>query len=317
MHSPSEPHAARAATPQSGGWIAQRPALRVIVDNDFAGDPDGLFALAHQWLSPGARTVLVTTSALNARLAALAGMPAGRTAEIGRELALQLAAAAGIADPCPVLTGAEAFGTGPASVSAAAHAIVAEAERDDALPLVVACGGPLTNVAAALRLSPRIASRLSVVWIGGSLQAGSEPEYNLATDLDAARQALLQPGLHMRVVPRETYRQLAVSVAELGSDLRPLQPLGHWLYGRYLSLPPFVQLGPTVTLGDSALLALALLQPQAPQRNAPVRDLLAAAGDRGAPAHGREVALCEHIDVRGLFADMWAHFKLNAQRGKD
>lgn len=42
------------------------------------------------------------------------------------------------------------------------------------------------------------------------------------------------------------------------------------------------------------------------------------AGDPdGLIALGREAALCEHIDARGLFADMWAHFKLNARRGKD
>lgn len=28
-----------------------KPRLRVIVDNDFSGDPDGLFQLAHQLLS--------------------------------------------------------------------------------------------------------------------------------------------------------------------------------------------------------------------------------------------------------------------------
>jgi pyrroline-5-carboxylate reductase len=35
------------------------PRIRVIVDNDFAGDPDGLFQLAHQVLSPSALTTQV------------------------------------------------------------------------------------------------------------------------------------------------------------------------------------------------------------------------------------------------------------------
>ena len=43
-----------------------------------------------------------------------------------------------------------AFGDG-GSASAASEAIVAEALRDDALPLYLVCTGPLTNVAAALR----------------------------------------------------------------------------------------------------------------------------------------------------------------------
>jgi hypothetical protein len=59
--------------------IAQQASCRVIVDNDFAGDPDGLVALAHQLLSPKARTVLVTTSALDAKLAGLGGRAGGHT----------------------------------------------------------------------------------------------------------------------------------------------------------------------------------------------------------------------------------------------
>lgn len=288
--------------------IAQRPQVRVIVDNDLAGDPDGLFALAHQWLSPSARTVLVTTSALNARLAAMAGEPAGRTAAKGRDLAVQLARLTGLSDVCPVVAGAESFGTGEAQVSPAAQAIVAEAQRDDPLPLVLACGGPLTNVAAALRLAPAIATHMSVVWIGGSTTPDAEPEYNLATDAAAAQQVLAHTGLSLRVVPRETYRQIRVSVAELTSDVQALSALGRWLVERYLNLPPFVQLGPTVTLGDSALVALAVLD-----RNAPTRRVQAAVLLAGADPTGQSCLLCEHIDKRTLLADCMAQLRLQAR----
>ena len=199
--------------------------------------------------------------------------------------------------PCPVIAGAESFGTGNAQVSPAARAIVAEATRDDPLPLFVTCGGPLTNVAAALRLAPQIASRLNVIWIGGALEAGGEPEYNLATDADAARQVLAHPSLPLWVVPRETYRQLTVSVAELGADLRPISPLSRWLYDRYLQLPPFVQLGPTVTLGDSALIHAAVLHREAPPR----RVLL-----------GRELPVVDRIDARTLIADLLAKLRFHA-----
>ena len=37
---------------------------RVIVDNDFAGDPDGLLALAHHFLSDAAPVVGVTCSSI-------------------------------------------------------------------------------------------------------------------------------------------------------------------------------------------------------------------------------------------------------------
>lgn len=283
--------------------ISQRPSARVIVDNDFAGDPDGLFALAHQWLSPTTKAVLVTTTALDAKLAAMAGEPAGRTAAKGHDLALELARVANIS-PCPVVTGAESFGAADAQVSEAARAIVTEARRDDPLPLFLTCGGPLTNVAAALRQAPDIATRMTLIWIGGSLTPSGQAEYNFATDADAARQVLAHPTLPLWVAPRETYQQLAVSVAELGADLGPISPLGRWLYERYLTLPPFVQLGPTVTLGDSALVHAAVLNSAAPTQRARLEEA------------GRELAVVDRVDTRALLADLMAKLKLNAATRK-
>jgi inosine-uridine nucleoside N-ribohydrolase len=61
--------------------------------------------------------------------------------------------------------------------------------RDDPL-LIVTCGGPLTNIAAALRLNPSIASKIKLVWIGGAADAAGGYEYNLSTDIAAARYVL-------------------------------------------------------------------------------------------------------------------------------
>jgi hypothetical protein len=44
-----------AAIAQPSPYLRLAPASRVIVDNDFAGDPDGLIALPHQLRSPAAR----------------------------------------------------------------------------------------------------------------------------------------------------------------------------------------------------------------------------------------------------------------------
>jgi purine nucleosidase len=43
------------------------PRCRVIVDNDYQGDPDGLVALAHHLLSPSNRVAVITSSFLNPR----------------------------------------------------------------------------------------------------------------------------------------------------------------------------------------------------------------------------------------------------------
>src|ERR1700761_5888650 len=43
------------------------PRMRVIIDNDFGGDPDGLFALTHLLLSPSVEVRAIIGSHLNAK----------------------------------------------------------------------------------------------------------------------------------------------------------------------------------------------------------------------------------------------------------
>src|SRR3954471_13035267 len=93
---------------------------RVVLDNDWSGDPDGLVALAHHLLSPANRVVAVTSSFLNPRFAG----PLPRAGE-GPPRRGDLRPAGGGNAP-PVHAGSEEpFGDG--SASAAADAIVAEA----------------------------------------------------------------------------------------------------------------------------------------------------------------------------------------------
>jgi hypothetical protein len=65
--------------------LAVAPHCRVIVDNDYQGDRDGLVALAHHLLSPANRVTAVTSSFLNARF-----LVAAPRAEDGAVLARQL-----------------------------------------------------------------------------------------------------------------------------------------------------------------------------------------------------------------------------------
>ena len=95
-----------------------RPRCRVVLDNDGAGDPDGLVALAHHLLSPANRVVAVTSSALDPRFPG----PLPRAAD-GAALAAELLAAVGGTGLPPVHAGSEEL-FGDASGSAAADAIV-------------------------------------------------------------------------------------------------------------------------------------------------------------------------------------------------
>jgi hypothetical protein len=300
---------ALAAAPIAGalarpvGTIAQRPSVRVIVDNDFAGDPDGLVALAHQLLAPATRTVLVTTSPLDARLA---GADAGRTAAAGARRTEEL-----LRHVAPALRPPVVAGTG----QAAAAAIVAEALRPDPLPLVLTCGGPLTNVAAALRLRPDIAHRLRLVWIGGTVDGDGGTEYNVATDLAAARFVFEETAVPILQIPLEEYRRFQVSVAELDADARAISPLARWLYDRYLQLPPFVHLAGTLTFGDSPLVTATAFDPAAtPFSERPVRRF-EDDGRHGAVVEGRQVRMAHSLDPRLNYADFIARLRAHARRG--
>jgi inosine-uridine nucleoside N-ribohydrolase len=262
---------------------------RVVVDNDWSGDPDGLVALAHHLLSPTNRVAAVTSSLINP----VFGVPDG--ASDGAVLARELVDLIGLPETPPVHAGSNGpFG----AASPAADAIVTEALRDDPLPLFLVCGGPLTNVAQALQQEPGIAQRLTLVWIGGALDAGAD-EYNHDTDPAAAEFVFATPGLTIWQFPLETYRRCAYSVAELEHDLGGSGRVGQWLWTRFteLPLPDVVQLGGVWPLGDSPpVLVTALDDESSSYRTTP---------------NGR---VYTDVDVRLLVADLLAKLRLHERR---
>jgi hypothetical protein len=54
-------------------------------------------------------------------------------------------------------------------------------------------------------------------------------------------------------IPAEEYAQMTVAVDAVKNELAAASPVGSWLAERLLDVPPFVQSGNTLTLGDSVL----------------------------------------------------------------
>nr|WP_246325009.1 nucleoside hydrolase [Petropleomorpha daqingensis] len=267
---------------------------RVVVDNDFSGDPDGLLALAHHLLAPSNRVVLVTSSFLNRTL------PGPHpTAADGAAVATELVEVVG--GPVPlVLAGHDhAFDPADTDLSPAAAAIVEEARRDDPLPLYLVCGGPLTNVAAALRAAPDVAGRLTLLWIGGSLREGVF-EYNRDTDPAAAEFVLGLPELAVHQFPLETYRRCAYSIAELEHDVGGAGRLGQWLWTHFTNPPDWVVLGGVWPQGDSPpLLVTALTDESSTYTETPAAD-------------GRGLRrVYTDLDFRLLMGDLLARLRLH------
>jgi purine nucleosidase len=229
------------------------PRCRVILDNDWAGDPDGLIGLAHHVLSPANEITAITSSLTNPMFGPSEGM-----AQRGAALAEELLAALRLPGPAKVHAGPDTRFTGQRRETAASRAIIdaISADAEGEMPLILVCAGPLTNVADALLSQPEIASAFNLAWVGGS--AANEDEYNYFTDPAAARYVLENQQLAIWKFPLETYREIVVSVAELDCSLKNAGAGGAWLWERFnkLEVPDFIKFGPLWCLGDSSPLVV-------------------------------------------------------------
>jgi purine nucleosidase len=307
------------------------PRCRVISDNDYSGDPDGLYQLAHILLCPSIDLRLV----IGSHLAPGDVLdPSARTADNAREEAVKVIELLGRANAVDAVAGSNvrlADRNTPAD-SPAARAIVAEAMRTDTdLPLYVTLGGGLTELASAYLLEPRIADRLVAVWIGGPeyehLGAppfpGSNPEYNLNIDLVAAQVVFNDSPIALWQVPRNAYRQCLVSMTELATRVAPMGPIGAHLYAKVRAAAGiFAQagdnLGETFILGDNPLVLLTALQSSfQPETTSSAfaqvpRPRITDDGAYAEGDHGALIRVYTWLDVRVMLEDLFLKLQASA-----
>jgi hypothetical protein len=308
--------------------------MRVICDNDYSGDPDGLFQLAHHLLSPSVDIRAVIGSHLRP---GDWNDPSDRTADNAKEEADEVVRLLGLEGQVRTIAGSNVGlddRTTPIA-SAAALAIVAEAMADSELPLYLTCGAGLTEVASAWLIEPRIAERLTVVWIGGPEHPGHawappDPdgpevsEYNTRIDIAAARVVFDSP-LPLWQVPRDVYRQAIWSFAELDEHIRPCGPVGAHLAA---SLDRVVEkaaavgmdLGEAYILGDSPLVLLTALQSPYQPDPSSSRYVIVPAPRLDADGRyverqdGRPIRVYTQIDVRLMFGDLVGKLRVAGMR---
>jgi purine nucleosidase len=299
------------------------PRLRVIVDNDFAGDPDGLLQLAHHLLSPSVDIRAVIGSAVRADDPF---DPSGRSADHARERVLEVLELTGRTGiPTPRAPNAPLAGRATPQRSEAAELIVEEAMRDDDLPLFAVFGASLTQLASAYLIEPAIAERLTAVWIGGPEYPGTPAppgplvvEYNLNIDLLAGQVVFNDSPIPLWQVPRSAYRQTLMSWAELETRVQPMGELGAYLYRHIDAVrAKGVDLGETYVAGDSPLVLLTALQSSfEPDPSSSFYDAVPAPqiDDDGfyvARPDGRPIRVYTQLDNRLMLEDLYA--KLAAQ----
>lgn len=122
----------------------------------------------------------------------------------------------------------------PAITPEGVQLIIDEAMRECDVPLYVIGLGAITNVAMAYKEQPEIAKRLTLVWIGGGAYPVGEPEYNLWNDIEAGR-IVFDSNMEVWQIPRNTYGQVIVSMAELEEKVYPYGKIGKYLFEQMVS----------------------------------------------------------------------------------
>ena len=159
-------------------------------------------------------------------------------------------------------------------VSEATKLIIQEAMREDTKqPLYVVCGAGLTDLASAFLIEPRIADRLTMVWIGGPEypELATPPpgyttlEYNLRIDLLAGQVIFNKSSINIWQVPRNMYRQALMPYSTMVLKMKNQGKLGEYLVASLervmeMGVRYGFNIGETYVVGDSPLVLLTALQ---------------------------------------------------------
>ena len=313
------------------GWPLVAPRARIIIDNDYSGDPDDLIQTAHHLLSPSVDISMFVASHLSDKDP---WDPSGSQAANAEKVLRKLLDVMGVEDKYTVHRGSEYAITAidKPQDNPAVRAIIAEAMRDDTdLPLYYCAGAGLTELASALLIEPAIASRVTLVWIGGAeypeLAApppgGDHIEYNLRIDVPAA-QVVFNSDMPIWQVPRNVYRQVLMTYAELLVSVGKHGPLGRHLQQAIEKVMEWTakanfHVGETYAMGDSPLVTLTALQSAFQPDPASSfyvwhdRLTILVDGKYGPNSTGRPIRVYPHIDTRLTFGDFFAKLELWAK----
>ncbi|GGC09795.1 nucleoside hydrolase [Dyadobacter sediminis] len=306
-----------------------QPRMRVIIDNDFSGDPDGLFQLAHHLLSPSVEISAIVGSHLKPD----DGFDNSRTqADNAAAKASELLKMLKPGSKIPVIAGSN---TGMTSDSVpvkskAVDFIIKEALRTDTkLPLYVVCGAGLTEMASAVLTNPEIAKKITLIWIGGPEYtdlAYPPPnytllEYNLGIDINAAKVIFNKSSIPLWQVPRNAYRQALLPYSELLLKIKTKGETGKYLASAIENLMQriikYVNMGETYIFGDSPLVLLTALQSSFeadPSSSHYVLKTAPKINDQGLYQYnhtGRNIRIYDKLDIQLMFNDLFAKLELN------
>lgn len=289
--------------------VPQKLRLRLITDTDAKNEADDQYAIVQALLSPRFENVGIIAAHFGSQ----------RTEHSMKESYDEVVRLLDIMDFSKDILVEGAPNAIPdentAVHSPGAELIIREAMKESELPLYVIFLGPLTDLASAYLMEPRISGRLTAIWIGGGIYPDGGWEYNLNNDVAAAN-VVMRSDIPLWQVPKDVYQQMLVSLAELEARVSPQGELGEYLYSQLVehaqtphgSRPP-VRTGETWILGDSPAVGLLLwehpndydLKPAPEIRN----DLCYIHGKNNRP-----IRVYRKVDSRFILEDFYAKLTL-------
>ena len=292
--------------------IPQEKQVRVIIDTDAKNEADDQYAIVQALLSPKFDNI----GFVAARYGTESGSVERSFAELEKIFDLMQFNKEGM-----LYHGAESplKNEFTPEDSEGARFIIREALKEDERPLYVLFLGGITDLASAYLLEPRIAKRLTAVWIGGGPYPCGGNEYNLWNDIHAANVVFSSP-IELWQIPQNVYKQAAVTMAELEYRVRPCGEIGKYLVEQ---LDEFNRsegvrkneyfLGERYILGDSPAVGLLLLGDSFKYqwRQAP---RIAADMTYVHDGFNRPIRVYDSIDHRLMMEDFYCKLALFAQK---
>lgn len=223
--------------------IPECKKVRLIVDTDCACEADDQPALAHALMTPKFDVVGVTAAHYNVHNGAGSVKETLENSVKEAEKIIDLMGLSSSVNVYPGCTDLLPDEHTPID-SPAVKFIIDEAMRDDDRPLFIGVQGAATNIASALLIRPEIASRMTMIWIGGGVYPLGGWEYNAMNDVNAAN-VIMDSQIELWQVPKNVYSMMKVSFATLYDKIYDCGDVGKYIFDKMMefneyncNLPP-------------------------------------------------------------------------------
>lgn len=208
--------------------VPENKKVRVIIHTDCKNEADDQFAVAHHLMTPKFIVEGIIGGHFNKNPQEYGD---GNTASASMKEIDHVLELMGVKGDYKVVKGAEyplVDETTP-QISDGAKFIIEEALKPSDLPLYILLQGAITDLAAAILLEPSICEKMTAIWIGGGDWPDGGFEFNLLNDIAAAN-VVYKSEMPLWQVPKNTYKQISVTLAELQFRVKPYGRIGQYLF---------------------------------------------------------------------------------------